>query len=438
MDIIIAGAGKVGFNLASVLSQSHSVTVIDKNKEALNRLQESLDILAIEGDIENPKTYSKLINREFELFIAVTNEDEANLLSSMVSDEFIFVKRKFIRLKKSFFKDSQILSKASIDKTIFPIELTADSVVSLLNYPLANNIKKFVYTDFKLISVRINRDFGEFNILFDNFTIVGVERDNRFFIFSQEKNSLKKGDLIYLFGDENKIREICKTLESSIPQKIQKCVIFGANELALAIAKKLIDAQKEVKIVEKDIELCKMADEELGGEVMTLNSKYGSRVLFEEEGLKYADMVIASTNDDEFNIIKSLEAKEYGIKKTVAINNEKEYYSLMHSLGLVVVRGPKMSAYHTIIEQIHSSKVVTERGFCGGKGVVFLRKVFSSSHLKNKRVKPLTGDEIASFLIKKEKLLEFNEPKTLEEDDVLVVFGNSNSSLKIESWINGL
>lgn len=438
MNIIIAGAGKVGFNLANTLSQSHSVTIIDKNIEALNRIQESLDVLTVWGDIEDPKTYTKFIDKEFELFIAVTNIDEANLISSMIIEENVKVERKFVRLKKTFFKDSYLLQKLKITETIFPIELTAKSVNLLLNYPLANNVKSFAYTNFKLISVRVKKDFGDFGILDENFAIIGIEREKDFFLFSKEKDSLKKGDLVYLFGDETKIKEVCKIFNPEVLQVIKRCVIFGANELALSIAKKLLKTQKEIKIVEKDLDLCKRADEILGGEVMVLSSKYGSEVLFEEEGLKYADMVISATDDDEFNIIKSLEAKEYGILKTVAVNNEKEYYSLMHSLDLVVVRGPKMSAFHTIIEKIHSTKIVTERRFCGGKGVMFLRKLFKGSHLAHKKIKPITSKEIKTFLVRSNDLLSFTQPTLLQEDDVIIIFGKEKDSDKIESWINGL
>jgi len=62
MDIIIAGAGKVGFELARVLSVAHNVTVIDKNAEALERLHELIDIFPVVGDIENPMTYKSLLD----------------------------------------------------------------------------------------------------------------------------------------------------------------------------------------------------------------------------------------------------------------------------------------------------------------------------------------------------------------------------------------
>lgn len=100
MDILIAGAGTVGFNLARTLSVGHNVIVIDRNVEALERLQESLDILTIRGDIEDPSTYKKIIDKNIDLFIAVTDTDEANIISIIIANDTIKIKRKFIRLKK--------------------------------------------------------------------------------------------------------------------------------------------------------------------------------------------------------------------------------------------------------------------------------------------------------------------------------------------------
>lgn len=60
MDIMIAGAGTVGYALAEALSFKHNVIVIDKNIKKLGKLEESIDILTLLGDIEDPKTYQDL------------------------------------------------------------------------------------------------------------------------------------------------------------------------------------------------------------------------------------------------------------------------------------------------------------------------------------------------------------------------------------------
>lgn len=120
MNILIAGAGRVGFRLAKALSRRHNVTLIDNNTEAIERIQDNIDVLAIAGDVEDPKSYKAIEDKSFDIFIAVTNEDEANLISTIIMSEKIEVKRKIIRLKKEFFAKSSIASKIGITDVVFP------------------------------------------------------------------------------------------------------------------------------------------------------------------------------------------------------------------------------------------------------------------------------------------------------------------------------
>jgi len=388
MEIIIAGAGKVGFNLAKTLSIGHNVTVIDTNAEALMRIGESLDILPLKGDVEDIRTYEGFVDARIDLFIAVTNIDNVNLVATLVADTVLDIAKKIVRLQKPFFADTAVAKKLSIESMIFPVTLASKGVASLLRYPKANNVKFFKYTDFKLISVMVSSKFVPQILERGSFEIVGVERNKAFFVPQGEVEILPR-DLVYFFGLEEDIAKVCDRLDARLQATIRRCVVFGGDELGVAIAKELVSQNAEVKLVEKDLALCHRADELLGGKAAVINSKYGMHDVFEDEGLQHADMLVAATTNDEFNIIKSLEAKERGIGKVVAINNDMEYYNLMHSLGIVVVRGPKMSAYNTIMEDISSTGVVIQKSFCGAKGVVFMRKIFPHSNLIEKKIKPL-------------------------------------------------
>jgi len=158
MNIIIAGAGKVGFNLAKTLCIGHNVTIIDKNSEALHRIQESLDILPMKGDVEDSSVYNHFIDKKIDLFIAVTNVDNVNLISTLMADSVLEIDRKFVRLQKHFFADTQVQKKLNIDMLIFPIKIVSEAIASLMDFPKANNVKFFKYTDYRLISVRVSKD----------------------------------------------------------------------------------------------------------------------------------------------------------------------------------------------------------------------------------------------------------------------------------------
>ncbi|WP_200762870.1 NAD-binding protein [Nitrosophilus alvini] len=441
MDIIIAGAGRVGFRLAKTLSIKHNVTVIDQNEDALNRLMESIDILTVAGNIEDPDTYIKMHDKSADLFIAVTDLDEANIISTLIADDMIKVDKKIIRLKNSFFAKSSIAKKLEITEAVFPYEATAASVEALFDFPKANNVKSFIHTSFKLISVRVQikpeKILKVSDIANEKTAVAGIERDKSFFIPDLD-TQIREGDLVYIFGDENIIKEICSVLDTKLPKKIKRVVIFGAKISGLEIAKKLAVKNIDIKIIESDIELCKKASYTLQENVTVINSKYKEHHLFEEEGLKNADMLIASSDNDEENIIRCIEGKEYGIEKVVAINNDMEYYALMHKLGIVVVRGPKTNAYYSILEKIASSSVISEKHFCGGRGVVFMRKVFPNSKLIGKEIRAIRYRKARFYLLRENRIFSFSKEIVCKEGDIITVFGYTSEEERLKEWIYSL
>ncbi|WP_457746867.1 NAD-binding protein [Sulfurimonas sp.] len=438
MNIIIAGAGKVGFNLAKTLSIGHNVTIIDKNAEALHRIQESLDIMPLQGDVEDSQTYATFTDKNIDLFIAVTNIDNVNLISVVMAEAVLNIQRKFVRLQKEFYHDSDIQKRLGIDRLIFPVKLTSNAISSLLAYPKANNVKFFKYTDYKLISVMVSSRFIPQEFQKKNLAIVGIERKKEFFVPCDENVEILPNDLVYFFGLEDDIKKRCQLLELDTNKEIQRCVVFGAEQLGVSIAKELVEIGRDVKLVEENLQLCEKADEALGGRVAIINSKYHAHDIFKDEDLDSADIFIAATNNDEYNIIKCLEAKESGIKKVVAINNEMEYYNLMHSLGIIVVRGPKISAYNTIIEEVSSTGVVVQKSYCGAKAMIFMRKIFRSSGLVQKNIKPLNSESVQLFYMRNEVLYILNEKTTLQENDLIVAFSQEQESPKVKQWIYGL
>ncbi|PLY14994.1 MAG: hypothetical protein C0628_03325 [Sulfurimonas sp.] len=309
-------------------------------------------------------------------------------------------------------------------------------MVSLLDYPMANNVKSFAQTSNKLISVKIESDIQElsvFKIDNDKAKVVGIDSGKRFYIPNGDER-LKKGDMIYLFGEDNAIEEISKSLNKTMPKKIKNVAIFGADILGIEIAKALIEQKAVIKIIEKDIQKCKTASEILQNRVTIINSKYGDFRLYDDEGLKNADMIIASTTNDEENIIKCIEAKEQGVQKVIAINNDIEHYNLMHSLGIIVVRGPKINAFYSIMETIGSSSVINEKLFCGGSGICFIKELRDDKRVIN----PLNINGAIAYIVSNNQLDIFHKKHTIENPAIVAVFCLAQKREEVRKWINKL
>ena len=86
MNIIICGAGRVGFTIAKLLSeQGHSITVIDQSSEDIQKINDSLDVKAIVGKATYPSILEKANASETDMIIAVTRNDEINMLICQIA-----------------------------------------------------------------------------------------------------------------------------------------------------------------------------------------------------------------------------------------------------------------------------------------------------------------------------------------------------------------
>ncbi len=442
MQVIIAGAGKVGYNIAKHLMVHNSVTVIDQNEYAIQNIQENLDVLGICGNIENPHTYFG-INPNVDLFIAVTDTDEVNLLSSLIIDNIATVKRKIIRLKNSFFASDQVKTKLNIHDAIVPSYEAAQPFKHLVDFSHAHNAKSFEYTKALLISIRLKEDFqprmistfiGEIS---GEVAIAGIERAKKFFVPKPAETMLPH-DLIYFFAFPSAINSlrstVCDFNESSTP--IKNCVIFGADALGVEIAKVLLKKNIEVQIMDKNIELCRKANIELKNKATVLKTNYDADHIVNKTRFD-TDMFIAATKNDEYNITKCIEAKQKGIKKIIGINNDIAYSSLMRNLNIEVVRGEKINAYYSILERIETNGLFMQKKFCGGEGAILLRKVDAHSALIGVRPSlPEKIDDRGHFIIiRNHDIYEFRLISTFERDDVIVGFIKESDFDVVSKWL---
>lgn len=442
MQVIIAGAGKVGYNIAKHLMHNNDVTVIDQNEYAIQNIQENLDVLGICGNIENPHTYLG-INPQIDLFVAVTDSDEVNLLSSIIIDHIATVKRKIIRLKNSFFASDQVKQKLNIHETIVPSFEAAQPFKHLIDFTHAHNAKAFEYTKALLVSIRLCDDFtprmistfvGELN---GEIAIAGMERKKQFFV-PKPVETLLPNDLIYCLAFPSALAELRQLVFhiSEPPTPIKTCLIFGADALGVEIAKVLLKKGIDVQIMDKNIDLCRKANIELKNKATVLKTTYDADHIINKNKFD-TDMFIAATKNDEYNITKCIEAKQRGIRKIIGINNDIAYSSLMRNLNIEVVRGEKINAYYSILERIQTDGKYIQKKFCGGEGAILMRKIDASSPwLGEKLPLPEKVDDKGHFIILRgNDIYEYRLIPTFALDDVIVAFTKESDFESVSKWI---
>src|SRR5574342_331399 len=133
MRTVIIGAGEVGFLIA------------EQDSAVRQRVQEELDVMAVEGSGSSPRTLEQAGIREADLIIAVADIDEINVTACLLAKEYGVPKR-IARVRDPDFSESPFLEqgrKLGMDLLINPTIVVAEEILDLIKTPAAAEIGKF-------------------------------------------------------------------------------------------------------------------------------------------------------------------------------------------------------------------------------------------------------------------------------------------------------
>ena len=162
MNIIICGAGRVRFTIAKLLTeQDHSVTVIDQSSEDIQKINESLDVKAIVGKATYPSILEKADASNADMIIAVTKNDEINMLICQIAYTVYNIQKKIARIRSQDYlnpKFSKVYNKENlpIDVIISPELEIAKSILRKLEAPGALDNIPFADNKIRLIEISID------------------------------------------------------------------------------------------------------------------------------------------------------------------------------------------------------------------------------------------------------------------------------------------
>ena len=141
MNIIVCGAGTVGFTISKQLSaQGHSLTVVDQSSELIQKVTETQDVKAIVGVATFPSVLEKAGAKDADMIIAVTKSDETNMVICQVAYSIFNINKKIARIRGQEFlgtKWSKLYGESNlpIDVIISPELEVAKSLQRILDAP---------------------------------------------------------------------------------------------------------------------------------------------------------------------------------------------------------------------------------------------------------------------------------------------------------------
>ena len=329
MNIIICGAGRVGFTIAKLLSeQNHSITIIDQSSEDIQKIKDSLDVNAIVGKATYPSILEKAKSSDADMIIAVTRNDEINMLICQIAYTVFNVPKKIARIRSQNYLDpkfSKLYNKENlpIDVIISPELEIAKSLQRKLEAPGALDNIPFAENKIRLLEILINKDCPIKNIKLNELTkkfpeleanILGVIRKEKFIIL-KKSDVMEENDKAYVIINSSQMQKTLTAFGHN--EKISsKILIIGGGNIGFNLAKNIEESfeSARIKIIEKDKKRAEFIANELNNSIIINGNGLDEDVLA-EANLDEIETVLALTNDDEDNLMLSVLVEKFSKKK---------------------------------------------------------------------------------------------------------------------------
>lgn len=136
-NIMIAGGGSIGTALAKALESNHNVKVVERNEKRANEVADLLrNTIVLHGEASEIELLAEEHIDQVDLFIAVTNDDEANIMSSMLAKK-AGAQKTIVLIQRDAYID--LVHVSPIDITVSPKQTT---ISALLNHVRRGDIMR--------------------------------------------------------------------------------------------------------------------------------------------------------------------------------------------------------------------------------------------------------------------------------------------------------
>jgi len=447
MNIIVCGAGRVGYTIAKLLSeQNQSITVIDQSSEDIQKINDGLDVKGIVGKATYPSVLEKANASEADMIIAVTKNDEINMLICQIAYTVFNIQKKIARIRSKDYlnpKYSKVNSKENlpIDVIISPEIEIAKSIQRKLEAPGALDNVNFAKNKIRLLEILVEQNCPLINIPLKDITkkfpkleanILGVIRNEKFIIL-KKNDVMKKDDKTYAIINSEQMQQTL--LAFGHKEKIsKKILIIGGGNIGFNLAKNIEQSFDDVriKIIEKDKSRAELIANELNNSIVINGNGLDEDVLT-EANLDEIETVIALTNDDEDNLMVSVLVEKFSKdKRTMALINKPNYTLLQSSLKIDDLIDPRMNTVSSILKHIHKGTIETAYTILNGEYEVIEAEIIETSELINKELKNTDlPDEIRIGAILRDKDVIIPRSNFVFKKDDIVVFLAKRDQLSV-------
>lgn len=444
MKIVILGAGQVGSSLAGSLSaEHHDVTLVDTDLERLQTLQEKYDIRTVQGCCSYPDVLRKAGTQEADMLIAVTSDDESNMVACQVAYSLFHTPLKIARIRAAqYFERKDLFGQENmpIDVFISPERLVTKEICQLIMHPGALQVLDFADGKIKLVAVKpyyggplLGKSVGQLKDIFPktDVRIVAIFRHDAL-VPVNASTVIEIGDEVFFVTATENVYAIMSGLRR-LEEPYKRIMIAGGGNIGLSLAEAL-QTQYQVKLIEKSHKVCEHLARQLDN-VIVLHGEASDKPLLLNENIENIDVFCAVTEDDEDNIIAALQAKRLGAKQVMSLISYESYVDLIEGGQINIAISPYMATVSAILTHIRRGDITHVHAL--RRGLAEAIEIVAHGDVKTSKVvgRPLSKikfprDTTVGAILRKGRVMMPTADLTIEAEDHLVLFIADKQQLK--------
>jgi len=445
MRIMIIGAGQVGRHLSRKFSaEGQDVVLIDRSEARLRRLERELNILAVHGSGASVKVLEEAGIDKTDLFIAVTDSDEVNLVACLLSKKYD-VKKRVARVRnEDFLSPGAPLNENAlgIDMLISPDRAMTDEIMQLITVSEAFDTSEFANGQVVLLGYVINQKNPCAGLTLQElkqqkgsyrYVVAAIIRNEKT-IIPGGQDRIEVGDKLYFMVRKQDIAvvEDMFNLASKLPELV---FIIGGGTIGYYVARRLETLGINVRLVEEDADHCEYLTENLENTLVLNFDGLEANVLI-EEGIEKADLIIAVTDNDSVNILSSLLAKHHGARKCITKINRHDFIPLLGKLGIDVALSPREVAADMILRFVRRGYILSVTTILGSDAEVVELKVPDSPKFHDVPLKSLhfPRGAVVGAIVRNNQVFIPSGETTLEPGDNLIIFFTKEAMQHVEDF----
>ena len=364
LNIVIIGAGEVGFNLAKYLSkEDHAITVIDINHKKCVRVQNTIDAKVIEGDGTSQRLLSGINMQEVDYILALTRIDEVNLVSSQIASK-MGAKHVICRLRNTeYIHKKAIISPSdfNISYVTYPEMAAKNDIDHIIKKGSEDEVHEFKDGKINMIGFHLESDSPligrtvseiEYSNPYIRHKLVLIYRDDESFI-PHSDTKYRKDDYIYIVAKSDDVQEVQK-MTGNPNHDINSIMILGCGKIGRLLAKSL-ENEYSVTMIEKNEDKAKEFSSNFKNTLMLSGDGLDVEFL-ESENIKNTDCFIAVTENEQTNLLSSMIVKNFGVKQVIMHITTTDYYKVIKKMDIGIVISKNISAVNEILQFIRSEQ----------------------------------------------------------------------------------